>query len=136
MATLERHLAPFPRLPGGISGEAGINGISLRPFGLFRSDLDIDFDQNSRPRLVTQILQCCTTGKDGHLPDQDFFWDLTSSKRIECLVAIATLGDSSSLTVCLRCPSERCLQEMELDISPDELAGIQRRIEGTGHFLI
>lgn len=110
--------------------------MALRQFGLFCSDLDVDFDQSSRPRLVTQILQCCTIGKDGYLPDQDFFWDLASSKRIECLVAIATLGGSSGLTVFLRCPSETCLQEMELEISLEELASVQRQTDNTDRFLI
>src|SRR5688572_10419147 len=106
MSALERHsyLSPFPQLPNG--DEPGIEGMSLRPFGLFRSDLDVDFDHDSRPQLVTRILQCCTASKDGDLPGQDFFWDLTSSKRIECLVAIATLGNPSGLPVRLRCPGE------------------------------
>jgi hypothetical protein len=136
MSTLERYsyLAQFPQLPDG--DEPRIDGISLRPFGLFRSDLDIDFDHDPRPQLVTRILQCCTTSEDRDLPGQDFFWDLTSSKRIECLAAIATLGDSSGLTVRLRCPGETCLQEMELEISPNELASIQRQTDSTDRCLI
>jgi hypothetical protein len=137
-STLERHsyLAPFPRLPASINGASGINGLWLRPFGLFRSDLDVNFEQEARPQLVTRILQCCTTIGDGNLPDQGFFWDLSSSKRIECLVAIASLRNSSGLTVRLRCPGETCLQEMELDISLDELSSIQRRADDADRFLI
>jgi len=132
MSALERHgsLAPFPRLP------AGVNGLSLRPFGLFRSDLEIDFDQYSRPHLVTQILQCCTTSEYGELPDPDFLWDLTSGKRIECLAMIATSKDSSGLAVHLRCANETCLQEMELEITLHELASIQHPVDGADHFSI
>jgi hypothetical protein len=133
---LERHshLAPFPRLPEGAQTALArtvpaVDGLLLRPFGLFREDLEIDFGQHSRPRLVTQILRCCTTGGDGELPGEDFFWDLSSGKRIECLVAIAALGGPSGLTVRLRCPDEACRQEMEVEVSTRELADLQRRCE-------
>ncbi len=137
MLTLERHgyRAPFPRLPASAETEAALDGLSLRAFGLFRYDLEIDFDQDSRPRLVTQILQCCTTNKYGEPPDQGFFWDLTIGKRIECLLTIATL-DSSGLNVRLRCSNDACLQEMELEISLGELASIQHPIDDTDRFVV
>jgi hypothetical protein len=130
------HLAPFPRLPASVQTAPAIDGLLLRPFGLLRDDLEIDFNQYSRPRLVTQILRCCTTSKDGEVPDQAFFWSLSSGKRIECLVAIATLGDPSGLTVRLRCPDEMCRQEMEVEISTHELADLQRRSDETDRFLV
>jgi hypothetical protein len=138
MSRFERHshLAPFPRLPAGVQTAPAISGLLLRPFGLFREDLEVDFDQYSRPRLVTQILRCCTTSRDGEVPDQDFFWSLSSGKRIECLVAIATLGDPAGLTVRLRCPDEMCRQEMEVEVSSRELAGLQRRSDETNRFLV
>ncbi|MGI8520796.1 MAG: hypothetical protein ACR2MC_09380 [Actinomycetota bacterium] len=135
---LKRHgyLAPFPKLPASANGETGLDSLWLRPFGLFHADLELDFDQETRPQLVTQILQCCTTSKAGDPPDERFLWNLTSSKRIECLVAIASLRSPSGLTVRLRCPDETCLQEMELDLSLAELAGIQRQAEATDRCLI
>ncbi len=138
MSRSERHshLAPFPQLPASAQTVPAIDGLLLRPFGLFRDDLEIDFDQYSRPRLVTQILQCCTTSRGGEAPDQAFFWSLSSGKRIECLAAIATLGDTSGLTIRLRCPDETCRQEMEVEVSNHELADLQRRSDETDRFLV
>src|SRR5215210_1243567 len=132
----QSHLAPFPQLPASVQTASVIDGLLLRPFGLLRDDLEIDFNQYSRPRLVTQILRCCTTSKDGEVPDQAFFWSLSSGKRIECLVAIATLGDPSGLTVRLRCPDETCRQEMEVEVSVHEFADLQRRSDETDRFLV
>jgi hypothetical protein len=128
------HPAPFPRLPAG--ARTAPDGLLLRPFGLFRDDLDIDFDQRSRPRLLTEVLRCCTIGRDGEAPEEDFFWELPSGKRTECLVAIATLGEPRSLSVRLRCPDEACRQEMEVEISPSELASLQRRGDETGRVVL
>jgi hypothetical protein len=131
---MSRHGYPFPRLPAG--ARTAPDGLLLRSFGLFRDDLEIDFDQHSPPRLVTQVLRCCTTGRDGEGPEEGFFWELPSGKRTECLVAIATLGEPSGLSVRLRCPDEACRQEMEVEISPSELAGLQRRGDETGRVAV
>ena len=130
------HPAPFPRLPAGARTASTTDGLLLRPFGLFRDDLEIDFDQRSRPRLVTQVLRCCMTGRDDEVPEEDFFWDLPSGNRTECLVAIATLGEPSGLSVRLRCPDESCRQELEVEISTHELAGLQRRGDETGRVVV
>ncbi len=130
------HLVPFPRLPAGAQTASATDGLLLRPFGLLRDDLETDFHQYSRPRLVTQLLQCCTTDRDGEVPDEAFFWNLSSGKRIECLVAIATLGVPPGLTLRLRCSEEACGQEMEVAISTRELADLQRRSDETEHFLV
>ncbi len=130
------HLTPFPRLPAGARTAPAADDLLLRPFGLFGDDLEIDFNQYSRPHLVTQVLRCCTTGTDGEVPDQDLFWDLSSGKRTECLVAIATLGDPSGLTVRLRCPDEACRQELEVEVSTHELADLQRRGDETDRVVV
>ena len=130
------HSAPFPRLPAGARTASTTEGLLLRPFGLFRDDLEIDFNQHSPPRLVTQVLRCCTTGRDSEAPEEDFFWELPSGKRMEGLVAIATLGEPSGLSVRLRCPDEACRQEMEVEISTSELAGLQRRGDETGRVVV
>ncbi|MFQ5793441.1 MAG: hypothetical protein ACE5JP_00120 [Candidatus Bipolaricaulia bacterium] len=140
MLISERHgfLAPFPRIPNSIKAKYSNNGLSLRLFGFFEDDLEIDFNQKVRPHLVTQILQCYTINKNGETPDLNFFWDLTIGKRIECLLTIVTLtlGSSSKLSVRLRCPSETCQQQMEIEISMDELASLQHQADDTDHFMI
>jgi hypothetical protein len=133
---MSRHGYPFPRLPVGARTASTTEGLLLRPFGLFRDDLEIDFNQHFPPRLVTQVLRCCTIGRDGEAPEEDFFWELPSGKRTECLVAIATLGEPSGLSIRLRCPDEACWQEMEVEISTSELAGLQRRSDETGRVVV
>lgn len=131
MSWLERHRysVPFPQNPDSIRAKYSINGLSLRPFGIFEDDLEVDFNQKIRPHLVTQILGCCTRDKNGKTPDQTFFWDLTIGKRVEGLLTIATLGDSSDWPVHLRCLNEACRQQMEIEISVEELASLQHRTD-------
>lgn len=138
MLTSERadYLVPFPHIPEDIRVKYSINGLFLRPFGVFEDDLNIDFNQKARPSLVTQILQCCTSDKKGKVLEQDFFWDLTVGKRIECLVTIAMLWDLSKLSVHLRCSNEMCQQPMELEISQKEIANLQLQSDKTDSFMI
>lgn len=121
---------PSPRIPDCIKAKHSISGLSLQPFGLFDNDLEIDFNQQLPPHLVTQVLKCCTRDITGETPDQAFFWDLTISKRIECLLAIATLGGSSELSIHLRCSNETCQEPMEIEISLEEVAD-QHRTDAT-----
>jgi hypothetical protein len=133
MLRLEQHgyLVPFPRVPDSIREKYFIGNLSLRPFGLFENDLEVNFHQKLRPHLVTQVLECCTRDKSGKTPDQAFFWELAVGKRIECLLTIATLRDSSDLSVRLRCLSEACGQQMGVEISIEELATLQHRADDT-----
>lgn len=130
------YVVQFPPIPEDIKAKYSINGLFLRPFGIFREDLDIDFNQKSYPLLVTQILQCCTSDKNGNTPGQDFFSDLTVGKRIECLVTIAMLWDLSKLSVHLRCSNEMCQQPMELEISKKEIADLQLQSDKNDSFMI
>ena len=127
MLSAKRHepRSPFPRLPDAFKARYGVGDLTLRPFGLRETDLEVDFTVRPRPLLVTQILECCTTAAEREKVDPSFFWDLTVGKRIECLLTIATSGGRSGVTLQLRCPNEACGQQSELDISVEELAGLQ-----------
>lgn len=101
--------------------------LSFRPFGLLRNDLDIDFDQPSRPHLVTQILLACATSASSGKVEPAFFWQMTVGKRIECLVRIDALVNHSALPVLLRCLNQACAQQIELTFSLEELTSLQRK---------
>ena len=118
----QNFLVPFPRVPDEAQEEYSYNGLWLRPFGLFKQDLDVDFNQKIRPYLVTQILQCCTESKNEETPDQSFFWNLEVGKRIECLLTIAAL--SSDLSIILKCFNEACNEQIEVDISPGQMVSL------------
>ncbi len=122
MSEKQSLMAPFPQIPDGSREEYSYNDLSLRPFGLFKQDLDVDFNQNLRPYLVTHILQCCTELKNEETPDQRFFWDLKVGKRIECLLTIAAL--SSDLSIILKCFNEACNEQIEVDISPGQMVSL------------
>ncbi len=113
---------PFPRIYDGSREEYSYTGLWLQPFGLFKQDLDVDFNQNLRPYLVTHILQCCTESKNEETPDQRFFWDLKVGKRIECLLTIAAL--SSDFSILLHCLNEACNERIEVDISPGQMVSL------------
>jgi hypothetical protein len=130
------YLALFPQIPEKIRAKYSVNGLFLRPFGVFKDDLNINFNQKTHPFLVTQILQCCTSDKNGKMPEQEFFWDLTVGKRIECLVAIALLWDLPKLSVHLRCSNEMCQQPMEIDIFQMEITNLQLKSDKADSFII
>ena len=59
----------FPAIPDSLKSKYGVNELGLRPFGLGERDIKIDFEQEFRPCLVTQVLQCCTETLKGERPD-------------------------------------------------------------------
>jgi hypothetical protein len=130
------YLVPFPKIPDGKRTKYPAKNLFIRPFGFSGNDLDIDFNQKLRPALVTQILHCCTRDTNGEAPDKTFFWELTIGKRIECLLVIATAGGASNLSIHLRCLNQSCRQEMEVEISMDELVSLQHRTDDIHHFMI
>jgi hypothetical protein len=130
------YLASFSRVPNNLEEKYSTNGLLLRQFGILKDDLNIDFNQNTRPYLVTQLLQCCTRDNNGETLDNRFFWDMTIGKRIECLLTIATLGSSAKLPIQLRCLHETCQEPMEIDISMEELANLQHRSDNNEPFNI
>ncbi|GAB61853.1 MAG: hypothetical protein DWB56_08105 [Candidatus Jettenia sp.] len=120
-------LIPFPPISGRTKTKSLNTSLFLRPFGLCEKDLDVDFAQKVRPQLITQILECCTIDKDGKSPDQGFFLDLTMSKRIECLLNIASSGNSSDMPIYLRCLNKACQQMMETGVSMEEFTHVQQK---------
>ncbi len=121
---------PFPDIPGELES---VGDLWLRPFGLLAEDCKIDFTQTLRPELETQILECCTHNSEGKTPNPEFFWNLDIGKRIECLAIVAALGEvSEELTVDVRCRNPDCREEMELELTREDLASLQKRTEGKG----
>ena len=132
-----RPCMPFPIVYGNKGERVVSDGLSLRPFGLKAEDLTIDFEHTPRPWLEISILSCCTADHDGNTPSNEFFWNLDVSKRLECLLAVVSLSEPSpQIAVDLRCLNAECLEELELDFSMEEIAGIQKQGEAHNTFNI
>lgn len=123
------YLVPFPKIPESMQKVYSTCNLHLRKFGFFEKDLDINFNQKLRPHIATQVLQCCTVDKSGKTLDKSFFWDLPIGKRIECLLIITNSGDSSIVPVYLQCLNQSCKQQIEVNISQDELINLQHRAD-------
>lgn len=126
---LRNLLTAFPSIQSIDKDEKYHKDLTLRSFGLFEKDLEINFDEKFRPLLVTNILQCCTSDKNGKSCDLSFFWNLTMGKRIECLLTIFSLSHSQDLPVILRCSNDACQKQMEIEISIEELIKQQKKID-------
>lgn len=137
MFVSERHepLLPFPRLPETVKAGYSTHDLALRPFGLYESDLNVNFNQR-RPLLVTHILECCARDARGGRVEQDFFWRLTVGKRIECLLTLLPSGDGPEIPIVLRCPNQPCGQELEIEISLEEIAALQGQAYATEHVVV
>jgi hypothetical protein len=129
MFTAERHepLLPFPRVPENVKGRYSISDLALRPFGLYESDLNLDFSHTARPFLVTRILESCTRDAQGGAVEQKFFWNLTVGKRIECLLSLAAFGEHSEIPITFLCPNQACGQESETELSLAEISAFQQQ---------
>jgi hypothetical protein len=116
------HTAPFPEL---LEEPQAFEGLSLRPFGILPEDRDVNFHQTSRPNLETQILQCCTCSYQPQPLPPDFFWNLNISTRTACLLLIAALGEGTEdLMIDLRCWQPDCREEMEVELTREEMASL------------
>jgi hypothetical protein len=102
---------------------------SLRPFGWSREDLEVDFELEDRPRLVTQILSACLSRPDGSPLACEHVWNLTVSRRIEYLLHLAALSGGFTGRVRLRCPQVECRQSLEIDLPITEIIAVQRKAE-------
>ncbi len=117
-------LFSFPGLPGSVkAGHA--NDLVLRPFGLYESDLNVDFTQALPPFLVTEILDCCTRDVGEARLEPDFFWSLTVGKRIECLLNLLPSGPGTEIPFTFLCPNKECSQELQIEISVREISAMQ-----------
>src|SRR5438045_2230132 len=126
MASVQHErLRPFPSFPEVAGAGTAVSGLALRCFGLYESDLSVDFDQTPSPVLVTQLIECCTTSAHGETVNQSVFWNLPVGKRIECLMTLLLAEADSDVTVTFRCARVTCGQESEITISIEELVAIQ-----------
>jgi len=129
----ERHepLLPFPKLAETATDAAGrsTGNLALRPFGLYESDLNVDFQRTLRPFLVTRILECCTREavqrEEAPPLATQFFWNLTVGKRTECLLNLIASGEGSEISLTFRCHSQTCGQSLEIEISLAEICALQ-----------
>ena len=117
-------LFSFTSLPESVKAEYA-NDLVLRPFGLYESDLNVDFSRSPRPFLVTEILDCCTTNVGKGKVAPEFFWSLTVGKRIECLLNLLSLGAAKQIPFTFVCPNKACSQELEIEISIREITAVQ-----------
>lgn len=127
MASVEyERLRPFPTLPKEVSAAHAATDLTLRRFGLYESDLNVDFDQTPRPYLITQLLEQCTRGRQPETVDQSVFWQLPVGKRIECLLALHAFEAGTETTLGFRCPNTTCGEESEITLSLEEVAALQK----------
>lgn len=127
---------PFPRLPDTLRSKYACDALALRPFGISDDDLEVSFNGQPRPHLVTQVIAACTIGARGGQLEPDFFWSLPVGKRIECLLAIAASGDGTDIVVPLRCLDERCAQPLELELSLSEIVSLQNQTDEAERFTV
>src|SRR3989442_9091230 len=111
---------PFPHLPQVVESRYGVADLALRPFALYESDLNVDFDRTPRPVLVTQLLECCTQTAQIAQVEQSFFWDLPVGKRTEALLTLLLSGAGSQITLAFRCPNTSCAETSEIEIAIEE----------------
>ncbi len=134
----ERHepLLPFPQLPEKFKTAHRVTDLALRPFGLYESDLNVDFQRTLRPFLVTGILERCTRDAREEKIEPQFFWNLTVGKRIECLLSLVAAGERFEIPFALRCKKSACVQELELEISVEEISALQAEAYAAEHVSI
>jgi hypothetical protein len=119
---------PFPAISETAKLGLSATALTLRPFGLYENDLNVDFGNTPRPFLVTQILECCTrkTSRDGseEVPES-FFWDLSVGKRIECLLKLSSPEERAKMAVAFACQNANCGQQLEVELSLDDIFTLQ-----------
>jgi hypothetical protein len=118
----------LPDFPSSLAGANPAAGIGMRRFGIFESDLTVDFTSGDVPALITGILEQCTVDPDNRLPG-DFFHGLSVGKRLECLLALAAGEERVPFSFPFRCAG--CEQELEIELTLDEIAEMQCEADRT-----
>lgn len=118
-------LWPFPKLPETFTARYSTGQLTLRPFGIFESDLNVNFSRAARPFVVTEILRCCARDAERGEIEPGFFWELTVGKRIECLLRLAASGAGGEITLTFRCANTACGEQMETTIAVEEISALQ-----------
>jgi hypothetical protein len=126
LASRSNSTIPLPELSRALA--AGYLGgtVGMRRFGIFESDLAIDFATDNPAALVTSILEHCTVDHDGHLPE-GYFHRLSVGKRLEYLLALAAGEERPPFSFPFHCNG--CAQEVEMELTLDEIAEIQREAD-------
>lgn len=120
-------LIPLPELPHRYaSGSSMRGGVGFRRFGIVEGDLRIDFATINRAVLATRLLDMCAVDRNRVLPD-NFFRELSVGKRIECLLVLALGGADDTLRLPCKCLG--CGEELELELTLDEIAAIQHEAD-------
>jgi len=119
-------IIPFPGLPPSLAGRLPSVGVGMRRFGIYESDLTIDFAAGNIPLLITRILEQCAVDPNGRLPG-GFFRELSVGKRLECLLALAAGEEGSAFNFPFHCAD--CGQELELELTLEEIAEQQREAD-------
>jgi hypothetical protein len=112
----------LPDFPSSLAGANPAAGVGMRRFGIFESDLTVDFTSGDTPAVITRILEHCAIDADNRLPG-DFFRGLSVGKRLECLLALAAGEKRVPFNFPFRCAG--CEQELEIELTLDEIAEMQ-----------
>src|SRR5687768_8664250 len=95
------------------------DGAGMRRFGIYKSDLAIDFTRTRTPVLIRTVLEQCTVDPDGALPPR-LFSDLPVGHRLECLLALAAGEARTPFSFPFHCSG--CMRELEMELTVDEVA--------------
>src|SRR5687768_16888078 len=118
-----RAFIPLPAFSPSIADADLASSTSLRQFGTNETDLAIDFAGTDPHALITRILEQCTLDPESRL-SAGFFRELSVGKRLECLLLLAADEVGPAFSFPFHCTS--CSQELELELTLDEIAGQQR----------
>jgi hypothetical protein len=119
-------IVPLPEFSPSLAGDPRANGVGLRRFGIFESDLAIDFAGGDPHMLITRLLGECTVDPEGRF-SAAFFRTLSVGKRLECLLVLAAGEDGRAFNFPFPCVG--CSQEIELELTLEEIAGQQREAD-------
>lgn len=138
MVISERHepLLQFSRLQRSVQARCSNSALALRPFGLYESDLNVDFSHPFRPFLVQDILECCASNDQKDRVEQSFLWNLPIGKRIECLLTLLPQAGARGIPLVFCCPEAECGEESEVEISVREIEALQAQAYETEPVLV
>ncbi|MCP4341206.1 MAG: hypothetical protein GY799_20575 [Desulfobulbaceae bacterium] len=107
---------PWPVTESGQSFEKQKELYQARPFLFSQSDLDLDFGEDFRPVLITQLLTSCLHRNNGTKFSEQEIWLWSLKQRLQGLLAtvVSTLGQQLRLEV--SCSKIDCHELMEVDL--------------------
>ncbi len=116
-----RSLEAFRSCPERLKKKFQFKSLCLRPFGTRIEDLDIDFFSNSRPKIITHILERCICTQEEKPLKKVFFLSLAISKRRELLLWIVFLSHSDNWMISVLCQRDSCGETLEFELNPDDI---------------